>query len=1593
MTLGLMVITGSAASYPDQDQISDDYSVAVDVLTQLGVFKGKGTSDGANFAPKEILDRGSAAALIYRVITGDVTDAKTVNYQYAVFSDMQDSDWDTGYVTYANNGGYIKGYDGRFSPRDPVTGTQALAIMLRALGYGKNGEFEGEGWEDRVLTLAHQQGLTAGIAYEATLRGGATRELISQLLFNALTQANMVQYNVVTRDYNDLSQTLGDKTFGLVEVKEGVVTGNEYANLVTGEPNKVGEVTIGDNTYVVTEGTTSVATATEVTDLGESRVGWAYGLKGDKTLAYLADSGKNTTWENEGAATYLNVDANGRAINNFKKVTGLTDNAVDYFNFDRPFETDDATARMLITYSTTGNAADRVSISEDHPISITDYSNIRGIFNDTYEQGWVIVGTKVATTNDADAVKQNRDNDISNDIGFSEFWSKYVETGSDVYANVNKADNGEWLKVIDNDGDGKAEYVFLLEFTMAQVTSLNATTGVLQVSTGTTNAAGNLVNDTISDTDVHNYGGDRYTPYTTEDELAKGDVVIVTEIQGVAYVSLAPSFTGTVSSYNLKNDILTVDGEEYGQSGIEEYTGYEYLIANAQKKTEYTFYQDYFDYIRVFAYPDSDASYALLTDGWYNVTKTGKEYAVKAYLNGGVNPFDLNVTQTNNSATFIETAGSANNAWDRLVGFGTYAGPYDSHTSKGYAIANSNVAKYTLADNVLTLDDVKAYSYDKRHNTIGVATDYVDLDVTALSNNQVNYTGTYVPDAVDETASRNAEAAGGSAWFINGQNSGDVTVQATKNTVFYYVYADGKVVTKTGYGEALNVSLTKADGSPNITAVYAVASTATQRNAANGADTYYWVADVIVVELQQTVSYQDVFFNIYSAQKNVADTVYADAILANATEDNLTLNISNNYNDYTQAGGYKVPLSFYQKTAADDNGVVRINRITENYNSYGIYAADVNRVNDLLTYVTDRATGDPLNVGESVPVYVLESTRNDQYGDPIVTAKAKTISDMEPGDQVIAFCNGSSLRNVVYLIDVTKSTGAAQGLAQALFADIVANPAPSTLTYDQAVADALAALNGTAAEKAAALAGLQSLTGLTTAQKANVDALIEKLSGSDDADTDVDTAMAALLDAYDAYRAAKKIADADNATDEQKAAAAEAADALLGAYATYQNAYNALSAADQAAYNNTDAAKDAATIKAAVEADTDNVDADAVDTVTAQATNIGSATLAAIYEAYYGKDETQDGATTHTAGYVDLTENQVAYAKATADADEDEDTSSTKIQTALDAIKSAYDKQADAIDHIAALEAAQAALTDTTVDNGYTQKEIAAAEKAVADALAQLSDEEKALVENSGFKNAEQALKDVEDATLTAEIEQQDDAADTCALDQDEQDETKYTLTIPVGESIKSVEDAVKYLKVTIGENTDAETKDSKVITVKGSTITVKADPETYRNDNGSAVYKYSTEYTITVANETITVSLDAVTAPENTAVKKNGSNTAYTLTLSDTSATYGSLEGLVTAEATGAGDGGEILTKDSKGTDDGVSYEYKVNGTKVADTYDLSNLKAGDKLTVTATYVVGTGDNAKTVSSNSLTITFTVAYGTVDGATSGAGAGGDGNT
>ena len=149
MTLSLMTV---ANAFNDDKDIDAAYTEAVQVLSGLKVFKG--VNDGSTFAPKQTITRGEVAAIIYRIVTGDVNDSKAglyASYAETSFSDVKSTDWYAGYIGYCSNAGLIKGNGaGRFLPATTVNGYQALAMILRAVGYGQSGEFKGEG-----LSLIH----------------------------------------------------------------------------------------------------------------------------------------------------------------------------------------------------------------------------------------------------------------------------------------------------------------------------------------------------------------------------------------------------------------------------------------------------------------------------------------------------------------------------------------------------------------------------------------------------------------------------------------------------------------------------------------------------------------------------------------------------------------------------------------------------------------------------------------------------------------------------------------------------------------------------------------------------------------------------------------------------------------------------------------------------------------------------------------------------------------------------------------------------------------------------------------------------------------------------------------------------------------------------------------------------------------------------------------------------------------------------------------------------------------------------------------------------------------------------------------------
>ena len=229
MTLSLAV--SANAAFKDADKVSADYSEAVAVLNGMGVFKGY--EDGS-FQPQGNITRAEVAAIVYRVYTADVKDAKASMYAtYNKFSDMAGAGWAQGYIGYCANAALVKGYpNGTFQPSGKVTGYEVLAMILRAIGYDQNNEFTGADWALHVAQTAQQAGVLKNVK-GVDLNAPASRELVAELLFRAIADAPMVTYTAAfgyqtvsfngKKDSNKTfseNDTLGYKSFKLKSAKE-----------------------------------------------------------------------------------------------------------------------------------------------------------------------------------------------------------------------------------------------------------------------------------------------------------------------------------------------------------------------------------------------------------------------------------------------------------------------------------------------------------------------------------------------------------------------------------------------------------------------------------------------------------------------------------------------------------------------------------------------------------------------------------------------------------------------------------------------------------------------------------------------------------------------------------------------------------------------------------------------------------------------------------------------------------------------------------------------------------------------------------------------------------------------------------------------------------------------------------------------------------------------------------------------------------------------------------------------------------------------------------------------------------------------------
>ena len=854
-----------------------------------------------------------------------------------------------------------------------------MLFRSRTLGYGKAGEFaDPKGWELQTATIAEREGITKNVT-AGDFGAPAPRQMVAEILFRGLLTETVEYSALIAGGYTKSGETLGKREFGLESV-EGIIVANEWANLDDGED-------------VMSEGKTALRTedkdytldiTTPITDIGENFAAYIA-----KSKVLTIENTGNTVWEPEnGKGTDISSNAK------FEKETGMKKNSdTEYFiNFEGVYESQ---SEWLIRY--------RVNAADIAGTWMQDYlENVIGLVADAdgnyvrsfqpkteIPQNDITIMRSIFYT--ADRTQDNPDNadvsgfvrgevyagtssmkDLSDIISWDEFVKTYLQPVD--ITDITESENGDWLKVIDNDGDGVADYVFYTWYWLDEVVSTYK------------NKAGDTVmqyygfdddDDRFEDKipTIYMEGTDR-----AERDVEVGTVVLAAQIDNQILVSKANNVTKTVEKYAFKTDeITTTDGETYGQSFIGNWTPMQQNLTAMDEKTEYLMHLDHFGYVRAYELPGG-TKYALVTELYYTNTQNGnlqqnwpmnveltigeedtREYNLSnassnafialdnwtaisnrvitanyenwlqpAIEHLGVASFNGNPGVDREIPNFSDNYSSSN--WPKnqlLVHDFRGAAPLNGSTEFNYGTEDVPVVSYT---------NVAVVSVDGDDATIQTAAQRkLDQNGRWITdpNSGISYDVDYIQlSTADIDAKSVRYAIGGDAAY---QAANNYYVNAVHDTEYYIAYNGGVYYAK----DYVNFPGLKEEDHA-IRAAYAVA----RDTSADNADKPYWVADVIVYEV---VNWDD------SAKSNIALAYYDRSrttgqtymlnTLNNKTEDPMIDVVPENVNWWGEYAGWGF-YDLYNTSINEEDGTMtarKLEPITEDFSDNGIYAGVITR--------------------------------------------------------------------------------------------------------------------------------------------------------------------------------------------------------------------------------------------------------------------------------------------------------------------------------------------------------------------------------------------------------------------------------------------------------------------------------------------------------------------------------------------------------------------------------------------------------------------------------------------------------------------------
>lgn len=179
----------AVAAKPDQNSgVPSDvqgtaYEAAVKNLTEADILSGY--PDGL-FHPDNTVNRAEACVMVVKAMKPGSAALKEAGT--SLFNDMGNYGWAAPYVNYAVSRGIVSGYgDNQFHPDQPVTYTEAAAMMINAMGYTAS-DLKGT-WPNNYVDKARSIGLfqTVGNSSALNIKANANRGDFANML-NSVTQ-------------------------------------------------------------------------------------------------------------------------------------------------------------------------------------------------------------------------------------------------------------------------------------------------------------------------------------------------------------------------------------------------------------------------------------------------------------------------------------------------------------------------------------------------------------------------------------------------------------------------------------------------------------------------------------------------------------------------------------------------------------------------------------------------------------------------------------------------------------------------------------------------------------------------------------------------------------------------------------------------------------------------------------------------------------------------------------------------------------------------------------------------------------------------------------------------------------------------------------------------------------------------------------------------------------------------------------------------------------------------------------------------------------------------------------------------------------